>query len=356
MKASRITALFRPDETHPRHSEGAFLRLADGSILFAYSRFAGDANDNAHSEIAACVSHDEGETWGETRILFTPEEFGAINVMSVSLMRMQDGDLGLFLIAKPSAAIYRVFLCRSRDDGLSFYSRVDCLSDMAQGCYVLNNDRVLRLSSGRLILPLAYHRSNHLAGEAHMDGRATAVFALSDDDGFTWREARDTIALSFTRTRTGLQEPGAIERRDGSIWAWFRTDLMAQYEAFSFDGGEHWTGAQPSRFTSPASPMKIARAGSGRLYAIWNPIPNYNGRELSRAGWGRTPLVLAFSDDDGMSWSRPDVIEDEPGHGYCYPSMFFTADGCLLTSYCSGGEEDGLCLARTTIRKIELPE
>ena len=356
MNTGRITTVFRPDETYTRHSEGAFLRLKDGSILFAYSRFSGTASDNARSEIAACVSRDEGETWSEPRVLLSPEEFGAINVMSVSLMRMANGDLGLFLIPKASAAVYQVYLCRSDDEGKTFYSRVDCLSNMAQGCYVLNNDRAIRLSGGRILLPLGYHRSNHFSGEAHMDGRAVAVFALSDDDGLTWREAADTVSMPFARSHSGLQEPGAIQRRDGSIWAYFRTDMMAQYEAFSFDGGEHWTSAQPSVFTSPLSPMKIARHPSGRLYAIWNPIPIYFGRELSRAGWGRTPLAIAFSDDDGFNWSKPTVLEDEEGHGYCYPAMFFTKDDALLTAYCSGGPEDGICLARLTIRRIGLKD
>ncbi|MBQ8953020.1 MAG: exo-alpha-sialidase [Clostridia bacterium] len=214
MNRGRITAVFRPDERYTRHSEGAFLRLRDGAILFAYSRFSGTASDNAHSEIVGCVSRDEGETWSEARVMFTPEAFGAINVMSVSMLRMQNGDLGLFLIAKASAAVYQVYLCRSSDEGKTFYSCVDCLANMAQGCYVLNNDRVIRLTTGRLVMPLAYHRSNHLPGEAHMDGRAVAVFVLSDDDGRTWREAADTVSLPFTRSGTGLQEPGVIERKD----------------------------------------------------------------------------------------------------------------------------------------------
>ena len=288
MKRGHITALFSPDATYTRQSEGAFIRLKDGAILFAYSRFTGTTSDNAHAEIVGRLSRDEGETWSEPRVMTTPEEFGAINVMSVSLLRMENGDLGLFLIAKASAAVYQVYLCRSRDEGASFYSRVDCLADMAQGCYVINNDRAVRLKSGRIVLPLAYHRSNHLPGEAHMDGRATAVFVLSDDDGLTWSEAADTVSLPFTRSRTGLQEPGVIERRDGSLWAWCRTDLMAQYEMFSYDGGEHWTGAQPSVFTSPASPLKIARHPGGRLYAVWNPSRITSAaKPPPRAGAGR---------------------------------------------------------------------
>ena len=86
-----------------------------------------------------------------------------------------------------------------------------------------------------------------------------------------------------------------------SKYAIFGTRYGSVNNAFSLDGGEHWTSAQPSIFTSPLSPMKIARHPSGRLYSIWNPIPNYFGRETSRAGWGRTPLSMAFSDDDGVT-------------------------------------------------------
>ncbi len=353
MDRGRITAVFRPDGHYTRHSEGSFLRLKDGGILFAYSRFTGSAGDNACSEIAAFISRDEGESWQEKGVLLTPGEFGALNVMSVTLLRMANGDVGLFVVVKPSEAVYQVFLCRSRDEGETFYSSTDCLQNMAQGLYVLNNDRVVRLDDGRLVLPLAYHRSSHFPGKAYMDGRACAVFALSDDDGRTFREAADTVAMPFTHSRTGLQEPGVIERRDGSLWAWSRTDLMCQYEFFSRDRGEHWTQARPSHFSSPNSPLLIKRSPAGTLYAVWNPIPNHFGREVSPAGWGRTPLVIASSDDDGGTWSGLTVLEEEEGHGYCYPALFFTRTGLLL-SYCSGGSEDGVCLARTTIRKIDL--
>ncbi len=59
---SRVSAIFAPDEQYTRHSEGAFLRLKDGGIYFAYSRFSESDFDDAPSDIAACVSYDEGES------------------------------------------------------------------------------------------------------------------------------------------------------------------------------------------------------------------------------------------------------------------------------------------------------
>ena len=347
-------ASYGPDGTYTRHSEGAFLRLDDGRILFVYSRFAGSFDDAAPCCLAASWSDDEGETWTEPAEVLSASSFGARNIMSVSLLRMRNGDIGVFHGVKNTASCTQHWLERSRDGGRTFYRRTECTLSDRPGYYVLNNDRVVRLASGRLVMPLAYHRGGY-GGDVFFDGRGVGCFLLSDDDGETWREAADTVHPPFTGTETGLQEPGVTEKRNGALWAYFRTDKMVQYESFSLDGGETWTAAQPSRFTSPISPMKVARhPQTGDLYAVWNPIPNYNGRKLSDAGWGRTPLVWAVSRDDGTTWSEPKVIEGDPEHGYCYPALFFTADGAMLAAYCSGGPEDGICLARLTIRKIAI--
>lgn len=52
-----------PGENNPRSSEGAFLDLTDGRILFVYSKFLGDCGeDDASCCIAARYSSDGG--WG----------------------------------------------------------------------------------------------------------------------------------------------------------------------------------------------------------------------------------------------------------------------------------------------------
>ena len=114
--------------------------------------------------------------------------------------------------------------------------------------------------------------------------------------------------------------------------AYIRTDLHVQYESFSFDDGMSWTMAQPSRFTSPASPMTIRRNPYNKeLIAVWNPIPVYNGK----------------------TYSDPVIIEGKEENGYCYPALFFLPDGSLLAAYCSGGPEDITCLTRLTIMKFK---
>ena len=102
----------------------------------------------------------------------------------------------------------------------------------------MNNDRALRLGTGRLLLPAASHRS----GEGYFDSRAEAMYFYSDDDGRSWRPSPGKIALPYSaHSFSGLQEPGAVELSNGVIWSWARTDLGRQFEMFSLDGGGTWT-------------------------------------------------------------------------------------------------------------------
>ena len=319
------------------------------------SRFTGSFSDHAPSNIVVMFSADEGETWTEPEVAIHASLHNCENVMSASLMRMQNGDIGLFHGAKTTPGVSRLILARSNDEGKTWYKHVECSLPDRPGYYARNNDRVERLSSGRIIQPMAFHRT-HRTGENSFfwDPVSFNCFIYSDNDGETWAEAPETVYPNFPHTQSGLQEPGLIEKKDGTLWGYARTDKMYQYEYFSMDGGMHWTEPQPSRFTSPNSPMKIARhPGTGDLYAIWNPIPNYNGRPGGLYG-GRTPFVWAVSKDDGATWSDYKVIEGKEDHGYCYPAVIFTEDNAMLVAYCAGGPEDGLCLARLTIMKIAI--
>ncbi|HOF20351.1 MAG TPA: sialidase family protein, partial [Bacteroidales bacterium] len=60
----RIILRLEPGPGNPRNSEGDFITLMDGRILFIYSRYtggSGDDNDNAY--LAGICSEDGGRTW-----------------------------------------------------------------------------------------------------------------------------------------------------------------------------------------------------------------------------------------------------------------------------------------------------
>lgn len=342
-----------PSAGNPRNSEGAFLRLNDGRMLYVYSAFLGDsAQDYAHANLVRILSEDDGRTWSQPEIIVTAAEYQAMNIMSVSLMRMANGDIGLYFLIRRSWSDMRIALRRSSDEGRTFGEVTYC--SPRTGYFVLNNDRALRLSSGRIILPAAEHVPTYTqAGDVHMSAATTTCF-FSDDDGFTWRENAAPLTLSGIRSRSGLQEPGLVELKSGVLYGWARTDLCMQYEFHSHDGGWTFTPVVPSGFTSPLSPLSMKRLPDGRLMAIWNPIPEYQTRKSTPRTGGRSPLVYAFSSDDGQTWTEPVVLEHNPQAGYCYTAIFVGEEAVLL-SYCAGeANRDGGCLNRTRIRRIPL--
>lgn len=351
---SRIVKDLAPDKGNPRNSEGAFIELSDGRIMFIYSRFNdGIGRDSDPAGLARIYSDNGGETWSDTQSVLTAADDHAQNIMSVSLIRMQNNDIGLFYFVRYGFNNGKAYLRRSSDEGETWSKAACCVP--ANGYYVTNNDRIVRLKSGRLILPAGFHRTflNKAGGKETLDERATTIYFYSDDDGFTWHES-NLCCMNSRHTGSGLQEPGVIELKNGALYGWARTDMGCQYEMFSNDGGVSWSTPQPSLFTSPCSPMSIKRSPvGGNLLAVWNPIPRYITREIKGTS-DRNPLICAVSRNDGLTWESPIILEDDTLSGYCYTGIFFSGNDVLL-AYCAGGPADNGCLNRLRIRKLQNP-
>ena len=83
---------------NPRNSEGSFVKLKDGSILYIYTRYHGNSwDDAATADLVAIKSQNGGKTWSDYT---TVRKNKAQNVMSVSLQRLQDGRIMLMFLEK----------------------------------------------------------------------------------------------------------------------------------------------------------------------------------------------------------------------------------------------------------------
>lgn len=342
-----------PGEKNPRNSEGAFVTLKDGTILFAYTEFYGGRHDASAANVVLIRSSDEGRTWsGPPEILVANE--GRENVMSVSFVQLPDGEILLFYMLKNGLTDCWGQVRRSSDEAKTWSEPVRVVT--APGYYVLNNDRVVRLASGRIVAPVSQHRcrGGEDASQLNFDRRGLFSCYLSDDDGRTWRESAGWWAFPDDPV-SALQEPGVVELRDGRLMAWCRTTAGAQYGCFSSDGGETWTRPAPTELKSPCSPASIKRIPStGDLLLVWNDHSGRFGvRPPGRWTAARTPLACALSRDECRSWQRHKLLEDDPECGYCYTAIHFTADAVLL-AYCAGGAETGGILNRLRIRRVSL--
>lgn len=69
----------------------------------------------------------------------------------------------------------------SKDESNSWSDAIPCITDK-QGYFVLNNDRVIQLENGRLLMPVALH--NTPGGE--WKNQADLFCYYSDNNGKTW--------------------------------------------------------------------------------------------------------------------------------------------------------------------------
>ena len=344
-----------PTAENGRNSEGSFLRAPNGDILFAYSRYnSAEGDDHAPCDIYMIRSSDEGETWGEPVCIAKAADFGVKNVMSVSGMPLKDGRLCFFFLIKEDQKPPYTYSSIGRavsSDGVHFEAS-RCDFRVGEGYYVINNDRFIRLQDGRIATAGALHVEAYGDGYASMDGCGEPVCFVSEDEGDSFYRMPARVFLSGKVAQgSGMQEPGIIQQKNGVIRLWARTNLHCQYECYSMDGMKSFTPPEPSEFTSPCSPLCMHRGPEDELYVVYNPIPEYNGRQ-SRVG-GRTPLVIRKSIDDGHTWGPVNVIEDEDNRGYCYTGMFHTKDGYLLCAYNRGNVEEDM-QGRLGMMKIKM--
>jgi len=327
-----------PTKENPRNSEGDLLELKDGRLCLIYTRFTGGGSDHAAADLALRLSRDRGQTWSADRIVVP--QTGGLNVMSVSLLRLANGEIALFYLRKTSHEDCRPMMSISTDETATWSEPTVCITDEV-GYYVLNNDRAVQLRGGRLVLPVAWHQG---PGRPR-DSAGVVMCYLSDDNGRSWRRSKDSFqGFAPDGRRITVQEPGVVELTDGRLLMYLRTNAGSQYVCHSSDGGETWSKAEPSALASPLSPATIERvpwAGKRATHAspllcIWN---DHSGAHPYPAG-RRTPLCLALSHDEGRTWSRSRVLESDPDGWYCYTAVTFLDDRLLL-AYCAGDKQVG---------------
>ena len=362
-------AFLKTKEGNPRNGEGTFARLRDGRILHVYTEYYGDSwADEATARLSAVTSSDEGETWSEPYVLLEKDET-AQNYMSPSLLRLKNGNLGLFFLRKEVnehgvkvtrdvPIVCMPVFAYSCDEGETWSDFVYCIDRPGYYCGI--NDGILLQRSGRILMPVS----------TYPDG--TVILLASEDCGQSWHELKNRVKSPFPAFTIGLEEPGIYEHEDGTLWLYMRTIYGHQYECRSTDNGAHWSPVVPNLyFTSPNAPMRVKRIRNYTV-AVFNPIgvtcmrDDYSVRGSIR----RTPLVCAVSENDGMSFGdfakfndgrkmlafkeRAFLLEDSPKDVYCYPSIIETKDGFLVAYYHSNGGT--YTLASTKITKVYISE
>lgn len=318
--------VFPHSDAYPRNSEGSLIELTDGRLYLVCTRFYGGDADQAAANIVSRVSSDGGQTWSEPVVV--QENVGAQNVMSASLQRLTDertpdgkraaGPIGFYYLVKNGDTDLKVFLRTSTDEAQS-WSEPACVTNRP-GYHVMNNDRVVRLGTGRLLCPVAWTADS---GEVN---HYTSLCFFSDDQGKTWTAGTGSVDAP----KRGAMEPEVIERKDGSVLMLMRTQTGRNYASISRDGGDTWDGAEPFGPAAPEAPSTLRRIpATGDWLMIFNPVT----QEGADHGGKRTPLSASVSNDEGRTWSEVRHIETRADLTYAYTSLIFVEDRALMSYY-----------------------
>lgn len=305
-------------ERLPFDHMGPFVTLGDGSVLAA-------------SADQALISKDGGKTWEQYPLFKDPTQFLAREERA--LLRTRDGVVvmvflnereitrGKFLLDDPGelAKFYLpTYVIRSLDDGKT-WEKPQKIQDGWCGAIRC----LIQLKNGRLVL----------AGQQLVfdPGRHVVLTYVSDDDGKTWQSS-NIIDLGGRGSHDGAMEATLAELSDGRVWMLIRTVLGRFWQAFSEDGGSSWRVIRPSDIEASSSPGMLQRLKSGRLLLLWNRFAEGRPRNLGR----REELSMAFSEDDGKTWTEPVVIARDPGKRQSYPYVYERRPGELWITTMQG--------------------
>jgi sialidase-1 len=282
---------------------GPFVSLADGRAL------AVDGTD-------VLTSHDEGRSWRRMPLFSEPEKYFAR--LERALLRTKDGTLLLAFLndrervwkwdqaqAEPGPDVrLPTFIVRSVDEGTT-WEVPQRLQDEWSGAI---RNMIQTHDGGIVFTTMKILRQ---------PGRHGCLTYRSDDDGRSWRPS-NLLDLGGHGHHDGALEPAIVELRSGQLWMLIRTTLDFLHEARSHDG-LHWRELGPTTIDASTAPPMITRLASGRLLLVWNRLHREGETDHPRRGgdnqWSAVPAInqraelsIAFSDDDGRTWTRPAVI------------------------------------------------
>ena len=166
----------------PRHDHQLIFPLSDDRLMLVWSEYyanrpalvgrkpttrSGEAADNVPCRIAARISTDRCRTWSDRFIL--QDNVWKYNVKHPNLVRLPSGELLFFFVGWDSNEQRNVFMKRSQDNCESWSEMVRI---SRPGWICNNHGRILRLSSGRIVLPA------HVPVKDGVVGRRTAMTVI----------------------------------------------------------------------------------------------------------------------------------------------------------------------------------
>ncbi|NND32552.1 MAG: exo-alpha-sialidase [Saprospiraceae bacterium] len=308
---------------------GPFIRLENGDILTV-----------TVDDTQSLISSDEGKTWQEYEIFNQPEKYKISDERA--LLKTKNGTIILAFmnlaarrnwnwnkeISDSPGAILPTCTVRSLDGGKTW-----------QNFQTLHTEHtgairdMIETKNGNVIFPSMMMR--------HNPGHHTVLSYTSRNEGETW-ERSNIIDLGGIGHHSGVTEGTMEQMADLSIKMLMRTNWGTFWQATSVNEGITWTDIKPTSIEASSAPGLMKRLASGRLVLVYNqrfpegtecfPLSGGDNQWSEvRTSNHRQELSISFSEDDGNTWSSPEVIAKVAGdtRQVSYPYVFEAKPGEL---------------------------
>ena len=144
---------------------------------------------------------------------------------------------------------------------------------------------------------------------------------ITSDGGRSWTKHGPITAHG------GIIQPTIVAAPDGTLVMLCRSRALGRVvRATSSDRGRTWSAAEPIDLPNPNSAIDAVGVDDGRIALVYNHTDH-----------GRTPLNVAYSRDDGVTWEPGPVLEHGPGE-YSYAAVVRGSDATLHVTYTWGRE------------------
>jgi len=316
----------------PRGMPGDIVQLKDGTLLMSYTQ----------SGIRGIKSTDRGKSWGEPFVLVPdPAPPAKGRYAHPSFLRLKSGEILLSYIysTHPTTPYYgHNYYRRSADEGQTWTEQF--LMTPQPGYCLVHNDRLLTLSTGRIVAMAEYKA--HMPSTRDHSGYVGIAF-FSDDQGHSWQVSKNTVDMQPVE----VQEADAVELEDGRVMMFARTYSGFPVRAYSSDGCETWSEGEPiEELPMPYAGLPTVRRipSTGDLLFIWisERSVDKDDPKIHR----RCALSTAISRDEGQTFEPFRHIARDPEDDFGYQCIEFLDDDLAVVAYHA---RDGLHVARIGI-------
>ena len=331
--SSRCLAIEDPDQTdvfvagkdgYHTYRIPSLVTAANGNLLAICEGRKDNRSDHGNIDLIVKRSTDDGNTWGETEIIY--EEGGDKKITIGNPCPVVDRDTGTIWMTfcKDND---QVLVVSSKDNGTTWSKPSDITEDVKPegwGWYATGPGVGIQIKSGkykgRLVIPCDHRERN--------DGKwikMSHVF-YSDDHGKSW-SLGGTVA-------DHTDECQVVELADGRLMInmrnyWGRDGNRSalggkRAVSFSDDGGATWSELLfDESLIEPVCQASIHRFEAEQsdqpVYLFSNPASNST----------RQSLTIRLSRDGGKTWPVSRVLHDGPAAYSCLYSLSDGSIGCL---------------------------